>query len=322
MAAERVAAGVILVISHGHDIHALTVMERLAQRGADAVLFDTARLPTEVPLTIRHGANGWGAEAHYDGRQLDFTHVRAVWWRRPQPFRIDPAITAPEAIGFALGEVHAAVAGLWALMDARWINDPERDDKAGRKAWQLKVAHGLGLEIPETCITSDPTVAQAFAEARPGRWIYKAFSATEATWRETRLLKDGEAALLDAVRFAPVIFQDYIEAAVDLRITIVDGAIFAAAIGSQTTAYPVDFRMAMHEAAITPYELPAEITAKLLALMTALGLVYGAIDMRLTPDGRYVFLEINTAGQWLFIEQATGQAISNALAATLMAWAA
>lgn len=60
----------------------------------------------------------------------------------------------------------------------------------------------------------------------------------------------------------------------------------------------------------------------LLALMERLGLVYGAIDMRLTPDGRYVFLEINTAGQWLFIEQATGQAISDALAATLANWAA
>jgi hypothetical protein len=37
-----------------------------------------------------------------------------------------------------------------------------------------------------------------------------------------------------------------------------------------------------------------------------MGLIYGAIDMRLTPDGRYVFLEINPAGQWLFVEHRTG----------------
>jgi hypothetical protein len=39
--------------------------------------------------------------------------------------------------------------------------------------------------------------------------------------------------------------------------------------------------------------------------------------MRRTPDGRYVFLEINPAGQWLFIEQFSGQQITAALAQLL-----
>ena len=51
--------------------------------------------------------------------------------------------------------------------------------------------------------------------------------------------------------------------------------------------------------------------------MGKLGLVYGAIDMRLTPNGRYVFLEINPAGQWLFIENRTGQPITMSLARIL-----
>jgi glutathione synthase/RimK-type ligase-like ATP-grasp enzyme len=53
-----------------------------------------------------------------------------------------------------------------------------------------------------------------------------------------------------------------------------------------------------------------------------LGLVYAAIDLRLTPDGDHVFLEVNPAGQWLFIEQATGQPISEAIAGVLAGWAA
>jgi glutathione synthase/RimK-type ligase-like ATP-grasp enzyme len=53
-------------------------------------------------------------------------------------------------------------------------------------------------------------------------------------------------------------------------------------------------------------------------LMQNLGLVYGAIDLRLTPDGQYVFLEINPAGQFLFVEKATGQRISAALAHALL----
>ena len=48
--------------------------------------------------------------------------------------------------------------------------------------------------------------------------------------------------------------------------------------------------------------------------MQHLHLEYGAIDMRLTPDGDYVFLEINPNGEYLYVEQATGLPISRALA--------
>ena len=52
--------------------------------------------------------------------------------------------------------------------------------------------------------------------------------------------------------------------------------------------------------------------------MGTMGLIYGAIDMRLTPHGEYVFLEVNPAGQWLFIEERTGQPITAALAGYLI----
>jgi hypothetical protein len=52
--------------------------------------------------------------------------------------------------------------------------------------------------------------------------------------------------------------------------------------------------------------------------MRRLGLVYGAIDLRLTPEGRYVFLEINPSGQFLYVEHATGQPITAALAKALI----
>jgi glutathione synthase/RimK-type ligase-like ATP-grasp enzyme len=51
--------------------------------------------------------------------------------------------------------------------------------------------------------------------------------------------------------------------------------------------------------------------------MRRLGLEYGAIDLRLTPDGDYVFFEVNPGGQFLFVEHACGLPISAALAAHL-----
>ena len=43
-----------------------------------------------------------------------------------------------------------------------------------------------------------------------------------------------------------------------------------------------------------------------------------AIDLVVTPDGRYVFLEINPNGQFLWVEQLTGLPISRAIAALLI----
>ena len=50
-----------------------------------------------------------------------------------------------------------------------------------------------------------------------------------------------------------------------------------------------------------------------MALVRRLGLRYGAIDLILTPEGDYVFLEINPNGQWQWIEEPTGLPITSAL---------
>ena len=63
--------------------------------------------------------------------------------------------------------------------------------------------------------------------------------------------------------------------------------------------------------------MPDDVAAMLRDLMRRLGLVYGAIDMRLTPRGDYVFLEINPAGQWLFIEAHSAQPITATIAGYL-----
>jgi glutathione synthase/RimK-type ligase-like ATP-grasp enzyme len=102
-----------------------------------------------------------------------------------------------------------------------------------------------------------------------------------------------------------------------LRVTVVGDDIFPAAVYSQESSYPVDFRMDMTKTRVEPHTLPVETVDKLRALMRKLGIVYGAIDMRLTPEGQYVFLEVNPAGQWLFIESRSGQRITESVARLL-----
>jgi hypothetical protein len=309
----------ILVLSTPSDLHARAVLEELTRLGASAMLLDLSQFPQHMQLSI-----GYGTESSPrftltlpDGRLLNLQDCHVVWWRRPQPFVLHPALTQPTHRQFALGESHEAFTGMWQALDAVWVNHPSKDEVAHRKAYQLKLAQDIGFTIPQTLISNDPAAVSAFIGSRGQKVIYKSFSATEREWRETRLLKAEETALLENVKYAPVIFQEYVEAVYDLRITVVGDTLFPAAIYSQETAYKVDFRMDIAHARIEAVSLPEEVEAKIHALMHRLGLIYGAIDMRLTPDGRYVFLEINPAGQWLFIEERSGQPITEQFARVL-----
>ena len=60
--------------------------------------------------------------------------------------------------------------------------------------------------------------------------------------------------------------------------------------------------------------LPPEIETALKTMLTQYGLRFGAFDMIVTPDGEYVFLELNPNGQWLWIETITGAPMSRAIA--------
>jgi glutathione synthase/RimK-type ligase-like ATP-grasp enzyme len=312
----------ILIVSSPHDPHATAVLAALHARGAEARILDLGRYPQHGALEMRFGDQPRARRLTVDGADIDLDAVRAVWWRRPQPYGLDPAITDPDSRTFTLHEVHEAIEGLWLTLDATWVNDPARDTMAARKLWQLDVARACGLAVPRTLVTSDPEAARAFITAQgEGRTVYKPFQGSERTWRETRVLRPGEIDRIDAVRHAPIIFQEHVDGD-DLRVTIVGDRLFPAWIKPKPGAYTVDMRMELGEARIETCALPEPVEAGLRRLMDRLGLVYGAVDLKRRADGGHVFLEVNPAGQWLFVEDQTGQPIAAALADALAAPAA
>lgn len=312
----------VIIVSTDSDEHAQAVIGELKRMGTPYTLLDLGRFPREMQLSLGFEPGGLRDFSLLmpDGSALDLNRCRSIWWRRPQGFELHPEIKKDSHRHFAMNESWEAFTGLWNALDPLWINPPANDERAHRKVFQLKVAQEAGLVIPRTLVTNNPGQAQSFALAQGyDKTVYKAFSATETDWRETRVLKQEEVELLDNVGYAPVIFQEYIPAIYDLRITVIGDDVFPAAIYSQQTSYKIDFRMDIANARIEAVTIPTDVKAKLLALMKTLGLVYGAVDFRLTPDGQYVFLEINPAGQWLFIEMATRQPMTACLAKLLTA---
>jgi glutathione synthase/RimK-type ligase-like ATP-grasp enzyme len=309
----------VLIFSHADDAHALAVMEALrGYGGAEVELLDLSDLPQRLAVSMYYesGQRRFLLRSLQDNRMLNLAQVRAVWWRRPQAFALPAAMIDSEYRRFALSELTTALQGLYQSMDALWVNAPVNDATAGHKPFQLAIAQRIGLEIPPTLMTNDPDAAVAFWQHHEGQIVYKQFAARPDSWRETRRLRPEETALADAVQWAPVIFQRYVEAEADIRVTAVGDTLFAAAADVRHAAYPVDIRL-NPDVTYHAHTLPEPVSMLLRRLMRELRLCYGAIDLRLTPDGRYVFLEINPAGQYLYIEQQTGQQISAALAGLL-----
>ena len=233
-----------------------------------------------------------------------------------QPFKMPPSITGQTHLRYAWSEASTAFQGLYQCLEAFWVNKPINDAAASHKPWQLMVAQQCGLEIPDTLMTTDPVDARCFWNEHPDEIIYKQFIALPEAWRETRRLNNEDRDKAEAIRLAPVIFQHYVSAVSDLRVIEIGDELFAASTDVEQQSYPEDVRF-NSGVRYVPHALPQSIADQLHALMTTMGLTYGAIDLSLTSDARYVFLEINPAGQFLYIEKATGQPISAALASIL-----
>lgn len=316
----------IVVISHQADRHAERVITRLRARGREVLLLDLADLPHRATLsidpggttraTIRHTRAAAGrtrASPSVATPAVDLTRATAVWWRRPQTVELG-AIKDPDARGFAYGEWHEAIYGMYQLIPCPWMNPVHADEIASHKALQLAVVPSVGLRVPETLMTSDQAEAREFVarqEGRGRRTIYKIFAATHQVWRETRLVGPADLAQLGSLHLAPVIFQEYVPAVADIRVTLVGERVFAMSIAGGPA---VDFRLGLGEASTAAFELPPEVVSSLQAMMRRFGLVYGAVDLRLTPEGELVFLEINPAGEFLFVEAGARHPITEAVA--------
>ena len=125
----------------------------------------------------------------------------------------------------------------------------------------------------------------------------------------------------DAFSQTACFLQNYIEKEYEVRVTVVENNVFACKIDSQAmkdNQGRIDWRQGYdynikHEI-IT---LPNDIEVKCLDFLKIMGLNVGAFYFIVTPDNKYIFLECNPNGQWLWIELLTGQKISEKIANAL-----
>lgn len=307
----------ILLVTNRRDLTTDYIVRELEVRSLSYVRLNTEALGS-AQVVLRPDRPDEDV-LEVEGQMLRLAAVTAAYFRRPE------APQPPEGVGPA--ETRAYCAAEWAALlktligrfDGLWFNDPTAIVRAEDKPRQLLAARRVGLRVPATVITNRPDVARPFLAA-PDR-IAKPLRQAEIDSPDgaeviftTRLDAAGLGSDV-GIAAAPLILQQEIAKACDLRVTVVGDRLFCVAIGSQAhDETQVDWRRGVRPDLLHQVTtLPAEVTEGCLALTRDLGLRFGAIDLVRTPEGEHWFLEINPNGQWAWIEQRTGLPIAAAI---------
>jgi glutathione synthase/RimK-type ligase-like ATP-grasp enzyme len=308
--------GTVLILADEDDTHAKVVAVKLwEEHRLKSTVWSFARFPCDERLSFGL-ANGNGLEARGAPFAPGVDEIHSVWWRRPGYATASADIKDERVRRFARGEAEQFLTGVLESIGVPIINNPGRQHSASRKPLQLKSAVDVGLKIPKTLLSNDPDQIRNFWTKLGGRCIYKAFSSPYWTALETRRMTSDDLASLQNAALSPIIVQEEIERICDIRVNIFASELFACKVVPEHPIASVDSRFDL-TAVWEPLTLPSDVANKLRALMELLQLDYGCIDMRLHPNGDFVFFEINPAGQFLFAEIDTGQPLSAAMARLL-----
>ncbi len=317
-----------LIVTKSNDNESVAYVARaLERRGAKPFRLDTDRFPTEVRARIRVEGGRAAAQLECEGDVVDTAEIAGAWHRRIEigakiPTTMDKRLRMP-----SLEESRRVLFGLLASLSCPVVDRWRVLRHAEQKQLQLEIARKVGLEIPRTLVTNDPAAVREFWDACRGSVITKMMTgfAVMEEGREqvvfTTPLKEADLGALEQLALCPMTFQEKVEKALELRVTIVGERVFAASIdSSKMERSKTDWRREGFAllSSWKPYTLPADVEKGLLALMDAFALNYGAIDVLVTPEGKHVFLEVNPAGEFFWLERENGMPISEAIADVML----
>lgn len=315
----------ILVITCKADVTADFVIQRLEAKGEMVYRLNTEDLCTKHDFELHFDNLGYCGLIDSQFRQVKISEIEGVYYRKPSL----PMIQSqdPVTAKFVKEEIDFFLRWFWTLLrDRFWVSSYSSIMMASSKLDQLRIAPKLGFHIPRTIITNKPEEVRKFFDACGGEIINKVLRSVilEDQGKFSSILchpvcrEDLETG--ESIKMLPCVFQEKVEKDVELRITVVGNKVFPCEIHSQQSVKTkedwrnYDFDNTPH----SKHQLPQVVENQCCDLLRYYGLMYGAIDMILTPKGEYVFLEINPNGQYLWIEGLTGLPITEAIAELLI----
>ncbi|HEY9732626.1 MAG TPA: hypothetical protein V6C89_11980 [Drouetiella sp.] len=314
----------VLILSSPEDPHAIKVAAHLSVLDTTVSYWKFDSFVHDGQMFFDLSQSNRSFSLQDDGKTLDVAGFDSIWFRRPGTIK-SKQFFEPWVQTVIESEAEQALKGILYSLPCLWVNFPMRHEASSLKLFQLEVAKNLGLEIPETIVTNDPQQALSFYEKYDGEVIYKLI--TEKTnfhlprfefphGIPTLPVRKMDLEHFQQVRHAPHLFQQKIGKQSDIRVTVIGKKVFPFNIESQAGGGKIDWRTD-YKVPMQACALPDQISQGCLNLLRRMGLNYGAIDFCLDADGRYVFLEVNSAGQYLWLEDLTEVPLSREMALLL-----
>jgi hypothetical protein len=282
-AAER--AGVPVAVVDQRDCAAASIVLRLDGDG-----------PPRGDISTRQGI-------------VALDEVRGVYVRLDDPECLSVAAAAKPR----LRAFHGMLNDWLEITPARVLNRTAPSAGNASKPAQARRLAALGWTVPATLVTSDPAAVAAF-RARHGRIVFKSASGIRSIVTE---FTDQDEARLWRLRTLPAQFQALVEGT-DIRVHVVGEQVFATEAKTSALDYRYGGRSGS-PARLSATTLPEGVAARCVATAAALDLPLCGIDLRRRPDGSYVAFEANPSPAYSWYEESTGQAISDAIIAWLVA---
>ncbi len=114
-----------------------------------------------------------------------------------------------------------------------------------------------------------------------------------------------------------MLIQERVANCYDIRATVVGKKIFAVEIHKENKE-EVDWRKPGVKISYKYHNLPKSIDQLIFKLHKSLNLTYSGIDFIYTPAQQYYFLEINPAGEWVWLDNELKIPIANQIITELL----
>jgi len=310
----------VLIITNDHDEHADAVIGELSKREVPVFRFHPADFPRGCSVSIEIDQGRVQGELRNSDDRVAFDDICGAWFRRSgNLYETRMSITSEKLDNYVKIQSQGTISALCSSLQTLWVSHPLTLRRAEVKALQLAEASKAGLTIPQTLISNDPERATTFVEGLgDADCAIKPLLAVGVTDEQggfrmplTAMLPRGHS--LASVAQAPTILQPYVHKAFELRCVVMGDRIFAAKMDTQADEKSrVDSRGGEPDHEI--FELPDDVKAALHRMMDSFGLNFASLDMIVTPDGDFVFLELNPNGQWLWLELELGLPLVSSMA--------
>lgn len=307
----------VLIISYEEDHSTNEVIKYLHVFGVKYIRLGIDQFINSFCITIGKKIDTWFSIA---GKKIYLDEIRCFWYRKhfieitsqlKLNFTSDEIhLDSPQLTKYILDELDSVREFLiHQLLKKAHVGNPVETN--GNKLIAFSIAMEVGLETPTTTVSSNRNhLLNTFS--RSSNLIVKSvedgyFNSYNKTFVSApyhmvsiKHFENKEDELF------PSCLQEYLDKKIEIRIFYLKGKFWSMAIFSQSDSQTrLDFRNYNKEKPnrMVPYSLPTTVERKLKKFMNKMQLDTGSIDMVLTTDNKYIFLEVNPVGQYGMIAQ-------------------